>query len=519
MLGDYAPQRVWKAFHFLLTVFVTLRKRERFCGVPPLGPRQFKECILDLGVSFIKLAQVLATRADFFTEEYLRELKTIHDEVAPMEREALTRMFKTAFGADPADSPFERFDPEPIASASIGQVHRAKLKDGSEVAVKIRRLGVTERVQADIRILRVIMGVFKPLFNRYTKHSIEAVIAEFSTMILKEVDLAIELENLRKFHAAYAESGVRFPTPYPRYSSIDALVMSFEEGARIDDQQALAASGVEFGELMERLIVFYTEQMLVKGFFHADPHPGNLLLRPDGGLCLLDFGMVKRLPRATRVAMIELVKAANEKDFEMFIAACKRLGVVAAAAPHEQMMELAERMFDIFDNENLNAMDMRMLAFSTLASMKNLPFNLPQDVVYVMRASTLIEGLGTGFVENFNAVKDVLPILRRNLHRALGAEAKLFPTLASEFKGLPLTLRRAKTVLTDLSDGTLQVKVSRETLEYLAEHARAFVRELALGGLLLLAAFFSLGFRFPYRDELAIALFVLGVARILLALR
>lgn len=519
MLGPYAPKRIWNAFHFLLTVFVTLRKRERFCGVPPLGPRQFKTCILDLGVSFIKLAQVLATRADFFSEAYLRELRTIHDEVEPMDPASFKIMFKTAFGPQASDSPFERFDREPIASASIGQVHRALLPDGTEVAVKIRRLGITARVQADLRILRLILGVFKPLFNRYTKHSIEAVIAEFSTMILKEVDLSIELENLRKFHAAYADTGVRFPTPYPQYSSRDALVMSFEEGARIDDKDALAASGVGFEPLMERLIGFYTEQMLVRGFFHADPHPGNLLVRSDGGLCLLDFGMVKRLPRSTRVAMIELVKAANEKDFEMFIASCKHLGVVAAAAPHEQMMELAERMFDIFDNDNLNAMDMRMLAFTTLASMKNLPFNLPQDIVYVMRASTLIEGLGTGFVENFNGVKDVLPILRRNLHRALGAEAKLFPTLASEFKGLPLTLRRAKTVLTDLSDGNLQVKVSRETLEYMAEYARSYARSLAVGGLCVVAAFFTLGFQFSYREEVALGLFIAGVARLLVALR
>jgi len=516
MLGPYAPKRVWKAFHFLLTVFVTLRKRERFCGIPALGPEPFKQCILDLGVSFIKLAQVLATRADFFSEEYLRELKTIHDEVAPMDQVEFKIMFAAAFGANP---PFQRFDEQPIASASIGQVHVADLEDGTRVAVKIRRLGITRRVQADIRILRSILGLFKPLFNRYTKHSIEAVIAEFSTMILKEVDLSIEIENLRKFRVAYADSGVRFPEPYARYSTRDALVMSFEQGLRVDDIEGMRLRSIDFSEVMERLIVFYTEQMLVRGFFHADPHPGNLLVRNDGTLCLLDFGMVKRLPRSTRVAMIELVKAANEKDFEMFIAASKRLGVVAAAAPQEQMMELAERMFDIFDNENLNAMDMRMLAFSTLASMKNLPFNLPQDVVYVMRASALIEGLGTGASENFNAVKDVLPILRRNLHRALGAEARLFPTLASEIKGLPLTMRRIKTVLEDLSDGNLQVKVSRETLEYMVEHSRAFLRSLAASALCLAAAFFTLGFHFPYRDETALALFGLGALRLFLTLR
>ncbi len=520
MTASYSPKRIWLAFRFLLTVFLIIRRQERFLFFRPLGPQALKRCILELGVSFIKLAQVLATRADFFSDAYLYELRTIHDEVEPMPAEELRTMYVRAFGTEPGQGrPFLSFDEHPIASASIGQVHKAVLQDGRTAAVKIRRLGITRRVRCDIRILRVFLGLFQPLFSTLTKNSIDAVIAEFSSMIVKEVDLSIECENLKKFRMLYANQGVRFPEPYESYCSQDALVMRFEQGVRIDNLELLRENRTSLPDLIGKIVIFYTEQMLIRGFFHADPHPGNLLVSPSGQLILLDFGMVKRLQKSTRIAMIELVKAANEQDFELFITSCKNLGIVAAGAPEDQMQELAERMFDIFGNTNLNAASMQALAFEMLHSMKNLPFKVPQEIVYVMRASALIEGLGTTFDETFNGVKDILPILRQNLPRALGAQARIFPTLGGEIKDLPLTIRRAKTTLTDLSNGNLRVKVSPETLELLAGQLRSWLRPILQGGILLLAAFFLLQLHFSGHTEWSILCFLLGAARILLSLR
>jgi predicted unusual protein kinase regulating ubiquinone biosynthesis (AarF/ABC1/UbiB family) len=511
MPAPSAPRRLWLAFRFLHAVFVLVRRRDRFLFLAPLPPRQLKETVLALGVCFIKLAQVLATRADFFTEDYLAELRGIHDEVAPMPEADFTAAFSLAFGDAP---PFADFDAAPLASASIGQVHAATLPDGSRVAVKLRRLGVERRVRADIAMIRAMLGTFSPFFSSATKNSVEAVLSEFSAMIVKEADLSVELANLRKFTDVYGHGPVRFPTPLPEYSNVHALVMSFETGWRIDDKAALAAAGIPFAAVLDALIDFYIEQMLVRGYFHADPHPGNILVRPDGGLTLLDFGMVKRLPAETRVAMIEVAKSAHDRDYEGFIAACKRLGIIASGADPSEMMEFAERMFDIFGDTGLTAASMQALAFSVLDSMKDLPFKVPQDVVYVMRASTLIEGLGTTFIENFNGVKDILPRLRHNLARAFGAETGLFPTVLSELTSLPLTLRRAKTVLADLSESNLRVKLSPETLEYIGERLRRQVRPVAVGGLLLAAAFLAALTPGRYAPQAAWALFVLGALRV-----
>ncbi|GAB6058713.1 ABC1 kinase family protein [Desulfonatronum parangueonense] len=516
MHSYYAPRRIWGAFRFLVTIFATVLKRSRILFIPPLGPVDLKRTVLELGVSFIKLAQVLATRADFFTEDYLRELRTIHDEVAPMPQADLDEMYRRSFGTSP---PFARFDAVPMASASIGQVHRAQLLDGTEVAVKIRRLDIERKVSVDISILDFFMHLFRPFFSVYTRNSLEAILTEFSNMIHKEVDMNIEMDNLRKFRDLYARDDVRFPKYYAQYSNRDALVMSFEQGVRVDDAAALERLGIPFDRIMDVLIDFYTEQMLVKGLFHADPHPGNLFVSEDGKLILLDFGMVKRLTNSSKVAMIEMVEAASARDFELFIAASERLGVVTPSAPPEEMLEFAERMFDIFGNVDLDAASMQTLALDVLFSMKDMPFKMPQEVVYVLRASTLIEGLGTNYVPNFNGVKDILPVLQEKLPKALGFDQGFVSQVRREISTLPMTFKRVKTIITDLSDQKLQIKISRHTVDQINDRLRNLFRPLVGGFLFILGAFFMLQLDLAYGRGIASALFSIGVLRMYLGVR
>jgi len=209
-----------------------------------------------------------------------------------MSHAAFERIFAKAFPTNPFDS----FEPIPIASASIGQVHIAYLGE-QKVAVKLRREGIKEQILADIVIINFFNRLFRPLFSYYTKNSIEAVLSEFATMIQEEVNLSIELSNLQKFRQIYHDSGVTFPTPYEAYCSQDALVMSFEEGYRFDDKERILAKGIDFKSIITKLVDFYTTQMLINGYFHADPHPGNLLVTDKGSLVLLDFGMVKAVPQ------------------------------------------------------------------------------------------------------------------------------------------------------------------------------------------------------------------------------
>jgi predicted unusual protein kinase regulating ubiquinone biosynthesis (AarF/ABC1/UbiB family) len=462
-----------------------------------------------LGASFIKLAQVLATRADFFTPEYLEKLKSLHDKLPPMSSSQFDTVYTRAF----LNTHFESFEKEPIASASIGQVHVAYL-EGKKLAVKLRRYNIKEQVRSDITIISFFNRLFRPLFSHYTKNSIEAVILEFSKMILQEVSMTNELHNLQKFSATYANSGILFPTAYVDLCSDDALVMSFEEGFRFDDKEQLLKEKIDFRKIIAKLIHFYTEQMLLKGYFHADPHPGNLLVTKSGELVLLDFGMVKTIPNQTRIAIIELIKAANERDYELYISASKRLGTIAYEAPVAELALLSERMFDIFGNENLSSENMQKLAFEVLNSTKDLPFKLPQEAIYILRVSAIIEGLGTTYIENFNGIKDILPILQENIPKALGAQEGIVEILIKEFKSIPLTIHDMKSSLKQISDGELKVELSLNQLEWLKKELKSSLKPFIVGFLLIAGSLFTLLYD-PSLKEVALVLFSLGVARII----
>ncbi|MGB5507045.1 MAG: AarF/UbiB family protein [Sulfurovum sp.] len=506
----YSPLRIWYVFKVLLTLYLLIRKRERFLVFSPLSASGLVATITLLGASFIKLAQVLATRNDFFPPEYLSKLKTLHDELPAMDERSMQSVFDKAF----AENPFIRFEKEPIASASIGQVHEAWLDEETKVAVKLRREGIETQVKADIRILNAFNVLFRPLFSHYTKNSIEAVITEFASMILKEVSLNQERTNLLKFSEIYADMDVRFPIAYESVSCDDALVMSFEEGFRFDDKDAMERYHIDIDKLIGTLVDFYTEQMLVRGFFHADPHPGNLLISKEGKLILLDFGMVKRVPNETRIAIIEMLKAANEQDYERYVSACKRLGVVAYDAPLSELAEFTERMFEIFKNDALDSSSMQELAFEVLEQTRNLPFKLPQDVIYILRVSAIIEGLGTSYIENFNGIKDILPILQKNIPRALGANESIIETIIDEFQNLPLDLKALRNSIYRISEENLSVELSKPQLETLKKSLSESLSPLIIGFMLLLSSIFVLQLDRSL-ESVALILFGAGVLRLI----
>ena len=409
---------------------------------------------------------------------------------------------------------FTSFEDTPIASASIGQVHKAYLKNGKKVAVKIRRKGIKEQVLADIKIINFFNTLFKPLFSSYTKNSIESVISEFSKMIVEEVSLNKEMTNLKTFKKVYKKQNIRFPKAYAKYSCDDALVMSFEEGFRFDDKENILGHNIDFKAIIANLVDFYTTQMLINGYFHADPHPGNLLVNKKGELILLDFGMVKTIPNDKRIAIIELIKAANEQDYETYISASKRLGTIAYEAPTSELAEFTAKMFDIFSNNNLDSESMQKLAFEVLESTRDLPFKLPSDAIYILRVSAIIEGLGTTYIENFNGVKDILPILTKNLPKALGAKESISETIVEEIKDLPFMVKNLKTVIRKASEGTLEVELSNNQLEFIANSTKKLLKSYAISLGLIFASIFYVLYGFEPK-EVSIGLFLLGFVRLI----
>jgi predicted unusual protein kinase regulating ubiquinone biosynthesis (AarF/ABC1/UbiB family) len=487
-----------------------IKRKERFLGVKPLQPQALKESVITLGASFVKLAQVLATRSDFFPQEYLTQLKELHDQLPVMNKKEFQKVYDDAFAGK---NIFKSFEINPIASASVGQVHGAYLNNGTKVAVKLRRYNIKKQVQADIRIIGFFNTLFKPLFSTYTKNSIEAVLSEFAKMILLEVSFNNELHNLETFSKVYKNSGVKFPKAYSEFSSDGALMMSFEEGFRFDDKENLLKHHIDFRPLIAKLINFYTDQMLIEGYFHADPHPGNLLVSKTGELILLDFGMVKRVPNESRIAIIELIKAANEQNYELYISANKRLGTIAYEAPTAELAEFTSKMFGIFSNENLSSESMQQLAFDVLESTKDLPFKLPSDAIYILRVSAIIEGLGTTYIENFNGIKDILPILQENIPKALGAKNGITERVKESIKNTPFFIQDVQKSVQKIAQDEVGVVASKDQLHWIAKELKEYVRPLLHAFALMISGFFVLLYDGELKT-LALGLFGIGIIRL-----
>ncbi|QKF71318.1 putative ubiquinone biosynthesis protein kinase [Campylobacter geochelonis] len=483
-----------------------IKKRKSLFFIKPVKADGLSLYISSLGASFIKLAQILATRSDFFSPKYLNELKKVHDSLPPMSESELNLVYD--------GSKFAKFNPYPIACASIGQVHEAFLDDGTKVAVKLRKYAIKEQVKADIKIISFFNILFRPLFSHYTKHSVEAVISEFSATILQEVSMRQELVNLEKFSKIYAGQNIKFPRPYKELSDDDMLVMSYEDGFRFDDKNAIKAHNIDIKKVINDLVLFYVEQMLIKGYFHADPHPGNVLIDKNSQIILLDFGMVKFVPNDTRLAIIALLKAANEQDYIKYITACKRLGISAYETPNTLLAEFVERIFEIFSNESLSSTTMQELANEVMQSTHKFPFKLPQEAIYILRVSAIIEGLGTAYIENFNGVKDILPILVKNIPRAVGVKDTLVETFVDEISALPEHIHAIKDTFYKASFGELEVELSKLQLSYFKKILDEQIGAIIFGLVLIFASFFAL----LLNDDnkiLASVLFVLGVIRVL----
>jgi predicted unusual protein kinase regulating ubiquinone biosynthesis (AarF/ABC1/UbiB family) len=285
--------------------------------------------------------------------------------------------------------------------------------------------------------------------------------------------------------------------------------MSFEEGFRFDDKENILRHDIDFKTIITQLVEFYTTQMLINGYFHADPHPGNLLVSKEGELILLDFGMVKTVPNDTRIAIIELIKAANEQDYDSYIAANKKLGTVAYEAPTAELAEFTAKMFEIFSNDNLNSESMQQLAFEVLDSTRGLPFKLPSDAIYILRVSAIIEGLGTTYIENFNGIKDILPILQKNIPKALGTKDSIIETLIDEIQDIPFMLKDFKSALKKISANELQVELSNDQVEWIKKEFKEDLKYYLISFMMMIGSIFLLVYDKEYKTA---ALIVFGIA-------
>ena len=421
----------------LVVSFTRDRRRWIRWGGPAVRTRAFHERrvrrmvhdLAMLGPAFVKLAQIFATRADLVPEPYLAQLGTLTDQVPPVPWSQIRSALQQAWHADP-DRVVDQLDPVPLAAGSLGQVHRARYQ-GRDVVVKVLRPNVEAVVVRDVRLARAIVNAVYARFPHHHVLGFRVVLDEFDRHVREEMDFEREAMQCMRMRERFSdEPRLRIPQVETALTRRDVLVLEFMEGTRIDALDAEIARGlVSPRALVETLIESYARMMLRDGVFHADPHPGNLLVDAKGRIVLLDFGMVIDVPVATRKALFDTIISAIRRDADGTMRGFTALGMVAPGTPPETMRALVATLLDLAYQDTDTLERARVLADQVMHELFNWPIVLPGELVYFARTAALIEGVGARYDRRFNSIRVASPIILRLRHELVqaGARANLTP--------------------------------------------------------------------------------------------
>ncbi len=457
--------------------------------------------IAALGPTFIKLAQVFAARADILPEPYLSEIGSLTDRVPPLPLAAIEGVVMREYGKMPGEL-FETFDATPIAAASLGQVHRATL-DGREVAVKVLRPGVEEQVALDLDAAFRVLFVLNVLFPNHHVHAITTIVREFSKRIEEEMDFRQEARNAQLIRANFIDDDrVRVPEVIDSHTRKRVLVLEFMEGTKVDRlQERIDAGDVDASALLTTLIEVYIKMMLVDGIFHADPHPGNLLVSADGKLIMLDFGMVVRVEQTMRTRLIQTIIAAARQDVDGVIAGFYELGIIDPEVDRGTVRDAARALMSIAFAGESKPRQMERIVNEVMSTFYKWPVTLPSELVYFGRAAALVEGFGVRYVHDFNSVQFATPIVARMrgqlLSTVLGGEPK--DVLKDWMTELAYVARELRDVLKRAGRDELRVRAHpRDMMEmqtFMARQARRILLCIFAGDVAIVAVIFYLQHR------------------------
>jgi predicted unusual protein kinase regulating ubiquinone biosynthesis (AarF/ABC1/UbiB family) len=382
---------------------------------------RLRNALIALGPTFIKIGQTLATRADILPIEYIQELSRLQDEVPPFPTAQARAIVGRETGSQ-IDAIFSYFDDVPIAAASLGQVHRATLTTGESVVVKIQRPNLEQTIGFDITVLQRVARFLSRFPDLIRGVAWEDALAEFRATIFEEMDYVQEAQNAEVFRRNFIRwNDVYVPRIYNRLSTRYVIVMEYIPGLKVTDVGALRAAGQDPPGVVRLLARTYLKQLLEDGFFHADPHPGNLRVMPDGRLAFFDFGMVGRLELELQSKLTNAFFHTIERDVHGLVDDMVRLGFIELSPEEEQRFKpIIEGLLDRYLTLRLDQVKFKEMVFDLAHVIYEFPFRIPASFTYIIRALMTLEGIGSLVDPNFNFFEVARPYAKRFMFRREG---------------------------------------------------------------------------------------------------
>ncbi|SFK63615.1 Predicted unusual protein kinase regulating ubiquinone biosynthesis, AarF/ABC1/UbiB family [Halogranum rubrum] len=422
--------RIWVVVYEFLPLVVTyLRDRRRFLLVG--GRRQVTvdqqtaraerllDSLVSLGPTFIKLGQVLSTRPDALPGAYIDVLSRLQDQVPPDDWQEVSTVVEADLG--PVGDVFEDFDTDPISGASLGQVYTARI-DGEKVAVKVLRPNIRPRVEADLRVIQILLPLLLASAPEGQAYTLSNLAREFTETIREEMDYAHEAAMLREIRGNFAgDDDVVIPSVYDSHSSSRVLTMQYVDGIKIDDVAALDAAGIDRTALIRRLESAYIQMIIEDGVFHADPHPGNLAVRPDGSVVFYDFGMTGQVSEALQNHILEFYIGIAQDDIDAVIDAFVAMDALDPAADRELMREVFDIAIESFRGKDLDDYRIQRLVGEFQANIYEFPLRLPQNVALIVRVTTVLDGVAQTLDPEFDVIALITEYVREEGYGEEGA--------------------------------------------------------------------------------------------------
>lgn len=459
------------------------------------SPFRLRRALEELGPSFIKLGQLMSTRADLFPPEYIDELRKLQDQVPPCPSHEIKAVIEKEL-ARPLDEVFSEFDSNPVAAASVGQVHVARLFSGEKVAVKIIRPGIDKRISADIRLMYRLAAGLEKSFEAARIVGVLNLVREFERVIFRELDMLIEAGSIEKFALNFRRSKeIYIPKVYWDFTSKSVLVMEHIEGVKMDQIAQIRAWGIDPKEIALIGLRSFSQQLMKFGFFHADPHPGNTIVMPDGRVSLVDFGITGYLDEETMRQIASLFLGYAEHDYDMIMDALADAGLIN----NETMNIRAFRndlkdMSESFYGRSLRHISVKDVYDQVMQLVLKYRIRLPRNLLLLLKTFIQTEALGKILGSDASILEVTKPYAKellqtaydtRNLFKNLGKDARTWSQHART------TPKYMTEILKSLAEGRQKLDLSHSGFAPLNTHIEKGINRLTIG--MLIAASITAG--------------------------